>query len=128
MQRVHSYLSFTSRLFGAACLKTEELRWGSPTATPPFEPFSLAPKEMLKDILPFLELNGQFGKLTDRTEGTPVPEPVEGALSKLYIYTVAYASGSERWVPFRVFPCFSVAILPLMLCLISVENWHPPAD
>jgi hypothetical protein len=21
------------------CLKTEELRWGSPTATPPFEPF-----------------------------------------------------------------------------------------
>ncbi len=21
---------------------------------------------------------GQFGKLTDRTEGTPVPEPVEG--------------------------------------------------
>jgi len=55
---------------------------------------------MLKDILPFLELNGQFGKLTDRTEGTPVPEPVEGALSKLYIYTVAYASGSERWVSF----------------------------
>ena len=31
-------LSFTYSLFGAACLKTEELRWGSPTATPPFEP------------------------------------------------------------------------------------------
>jgi len=29
--------------------------------------------------------NGQFGKLTDRTEGTPVPEPVEGALPN-YIF------------------------------------------
>jgi hypothetical protein len=37
---------------------------------------------MLKDILPFPELNSQFGKLTDRTEGAPVPEPAEGALSK----------------------------------------------
>jgi hypothetical protein len=33
---------------------------------------------MFKDILPFLELNGQFDKLTDRTEGTPVPELAEG--------------------------------------------------
>jgi len=80
------------------------------------------------------EFNGQFGKLTDRTEGTPVPEPVEGALPKQYFYTVAHASGSERYVffpslifcfclfreipcssvanaysSFRVFPCFSVA-------------------
>jgi len=58
---------------------TEELRWGSPTATPPFEPLGLAPIEMLKDILAFPELNSQFGKLTDRTEGAPVPEPAEGA-------------------------------------------------
>jgi len=50
------------------------LRWGSPTATPPFEPLDFEPKEMFKYILPFLELNGQFGRLTDRTEGTPVPE------------------------------------------------------
>ena len=55
---------------------------------------------MLKDILPFLELNGQFGKLTDRTEGAPVPEPVEGALTKPYILTVAHASGSESSVLF----------------------------
>ena len=42
---------------------------------------------MLKYILPFLELNGQFdgfgwltaGKLTDLTEGIPVPELAEGA-------------------------------------------------
>jgi hypothetical protein len=53
---------------------------------------------MLKDILPFLELNGQFDKLTDRTEGTQVPELAEGALPKQYIYTVAHASGSERCV------------------------------
>ena len=75
-------LPFTYRLFGSACLKIEELRWGSPTATPPFEPLGLAPIEVLKDILPFPELNSQFGKLTDRTEGAPVPEPAEGALSK----------------------------------------------
>ena len=71
----------------------------------------------MKDILPFLELNGQFDKLTDRTErtpvpelngqfgkltdlskGTPVPELAEGALYKQYIYTVANASGSELCV------------------------------
>jgi hypothetical protein len=75
-------LPFTYRLFGSACLKTEELRWGSPTATTPFEPLGLAPIEMLKDILAFPELNSQFGKFTDRTEGAPVPEPAEGALSK----------------------------------------------
>jgi len=28
---------------------------------------------------PVPELNGQFDKLTDRTEGTPVPELAEGA-------------------------------------------------
>ena len=27
---------------------------------------------------PVPELKGQFDKLTDRSEGTPVPEPVEG--------------------------------------------------
>jgi len=67
----------------------------------------------MKDILPFLEFNGQFDKLTDRTEGTPVPELAEGALYKQYIYTVAHASGSESSVFFpclcfcffRVFPC-----------------------
>ena len=54
---------------------------------------------------PAYELNGQFGKLTDRTEGTPVPELAEGALFKLYIYTVANASGSERCVflPWQIF-------------------------
>ena len=36
---------------------------------------------MLKDILLFLELNSQFGKLTDRIERTPVPELVKGALT-----------------------------------------------
>ena len=44
---------------------------------------------MLKDILPFLQLNGQFGKLTDRTEGTAVPEPVEGALTALVNFAYA---------------------------------------
>jgi|GEM_PF-1634512 len=78
---------------------------------------------MVKDILPFLELNGQFdgfgwltaGKLTDRIEGTPVPEPVEGALPKQFIYTVAHASGSESsvlfpWLFFCFLPCNSVLI------------------
>ena len=50
----YSYLPFTCRLFGAACFKTEELRWGSPTATPPFEPLDLAPKDGM--ILPSLTL------------------------------------------------------------------------
>jgi protein involved in ribonucleotide reduction len=53
---------------------------------------------------PVPEFNGQFDrfgwltadKLTDPTEGAPVPEPVEGALPKQYIYTVAHASGSEK--------------------------------
>jgi len=44
--------------------------------------------------------NGQFDKLTDRTEGTLVTEPAEGALPKPYIYTVAHASGSECSVLF----------------------------
>ena len=30
------------------CLKTEELRWGSPTATPPFEPFVQPVPELVK--------------------------------------------------------------------------------
>ena len=81
---------------------------------------------MLKDILPFPELNSQFGKLTDRTEGAPVPEPAEGALSKSYIYTVAKASGSELcvfllWLFFCLFPCNSVANFLLLLSLPSVK-------
>ena len=50
---------------------------------------------------------GQFGKLTDPTEGAPVPEPVEGALPKQYIYTVTNASGSESivFLPCLIF-CF----------------------
>jgi len=76
---------------------------------------------MLKDILPFLELNGQFdgfgwltaGKLTDRIEGTPVPEPVEGALPKQYIYTVAHPSGSESSVLFSwLIFCFCLFFFP----------------
>ena len=87
---------------------------------------------------PVPELKGQFdgfgwltaGKLTDRTEGSPVPEPVEGALTKPHIYTVAYASGSERSVLFPwlflllpsvslllSFPCFSVLIRGKCFCL-----------
>jgi len=85
------------------------------------------------------QLNGQFGKLNDPTEGAPVPEPVEGALPKQYIYTVAHASGSEKQcssfrvsasvfsVKFRVIPwqmlilvLSSVASLLLLLCVASV--------
>jgi hypothetical protein len=51
-------------------------------------------------------------KLTDPTEGAPVPEPVEGALPKQYIYTVAHASGSESSV---LFPWL------ILLLLISVK-------
>ena len=69
---------------------------------------------------PVPEFNGQFDrfgwltadKLTDPTEGAPVPEPVEGALPKQYIYTVAHASSSESSV---LFPW-----LMLLLILISV--------
>ena len=119
----------------SACLKTEELRWGSPTATTPFATLNFAPKVGLNEIIPFSEFNGQFdgfgwltaGKLTDRTEG---------ALTKPHIYTVAHASGSERSVLFpclcfclfRVFPCSSVAMLLLGLLsvamlLLSFKHW-----
>ena len=57
--------------------------------------------------------NGQFDKLTDRSKGTPVPELVEGALSKSYIYTVAHASGSELCV------LYSVAMLLLLLPFVA---------
>ena len=43
---------------------------------------------------PAPDIYGQFGKITDRKE-IPVPELAERALSKSYIYTVAYTSGSE---------------------------------
>ena len=101
---------------------------------------------------PVPEFNGQFDrfgwltadKLTDPTEGAPVPEPVEGALPKQYIYTVAHASGSDssvlfpwlillilisvffRVIPWQMlllgFPLFlpSVASLLLLLCVASV--------
>jgi hypothetical protein len=64
-------------------------------------------------FLSFPKLNGQFGKLTDRIERIPVPELAEGALPKPYIYTVAYASGSER--------CVLIPSLILLLVLISVK-------
>jgi len=43
-------LPFTFHSLIRVCLKTEELRWGSPTATPPFEPLDFAPKRKLIDI------------------------------------------------------------------------------
>ena len=73
-------LPFTCRLFGAACFKTEELRWGSPTATPPFEPLDLAPKDGM--ILPSLTL------------------PALKDMSSFRVSVSAY---------FRVIPCSSVA-------------------
>jgi len=105
------------------------LQWGSPTATTPFEPLDFAPalmstSRMRSSILGIYHLGGvfhpiatnigQFDKLTDRSEGTLVPELAEGALPKPYIYTVAYASGSVRSVliPWQ--------ILLLILGLISV--------
>ena len=67
----------------------------------------------------FPEFNGQFGKLTDRTEGTPVPEPVEGALPKQYIYTVAHASGFESSV---LFP-WLILLLVLLSVFFRVRPW-----
>jgi hypothetical protein len=61
---------------------------------------------------PVPEFNGQFDKLTDPTEGAPVPKPVEGALPKQYIYTFAHASGSDSSV---LFPWL------ILLLLISVK-------
>ena len=46
------------------------------------------------------------GQLQAYRKDFPVPEPVEGALSKPHIHTVAHASGSERSV---LIPCNSVA-------------------
>ena len=76
------------------------MRWGSPTATTPFELLGLAPKGDTEIFWSCHELNGQFDKLTDRTEGTQASELTEGALPKPYIYTVAHASGSESSVLF----------------------------
>jgi hypothetical protein len=46
---------------------------------------------MLKDILPFLELKGQFDKLTDRGKNTPVPELAEGAAPAAFVTLAACA-------------------------------------
>ena len=87
------------------------MRWGSPTATPPFEPLGLAPalkstSRMRSSILgiyhpggvfhPSATNIGQFGKLTDHTgeESRSLSLP-KGPFAKPYIYTVAHASGSE---------------------------------
>ena len=48
---------------------------------------------------PVSELNGQFGKLTDHTGEEPRSLSLpERPFAKQYIYTVAHASGSERYV------------------------------
>jgi hypothetical protein len=65
---------------------------------------------------------GQFGRLTDRTE-TLVPEPAEGALPKQYIYTVAYASGSERYF-FLPCPCFCLfREIPWQMLLLTLSTF-----
>ena len=64
---------------------------------------------------PVSELNGQFDKLTDRTEETLVPELAEGAVPKQYIYTVAHASGSESSV---LIPCLCFCLFPWNSVLI----------
>jgi len=103
------------------------LRWGSPTATPPFEPLGLAPKEMLKDILPLLELNGQFDKLTDHTGARSLSLP-KGPPQTVYLYRRSRiwlrimcssfrVSASVFSVKFRVNPW-----LMLLLTLPSVAN------
>jgi hypothetical protein len=44
------------------CLKTEELRWGSPTATPPFEPFVQPVPELVEGArAPLSAMSGGFG-------------------------------------------------------------------
>ena len=53
------------------------------------------------------------GKLTDHTEGTPVPELAEGAFSKSYIYTVAHVSGSECIV---FFTCLCLCLFREIPC------------
>ena len=93
---------------------------------------------MLKDILPLLELNGQFDKLTDRTEGTLVPELAEGASpNSIFIPSFTHlAPNYVFFIPclcfclFRVIPCSSVANASayssfrvlLLLILPSVAN------
>ena len=86
----------------SACLKTEELRWGSPTATTPFEPLDFAPKGDTEIFLSCHELNGQFDKLTDRSKGTLVPELVEGArcrLRQLRVYGVSFLAFNIHGFP-----------------------------
>jgi hypothetical protein len=63
--------------------------------------------------------NGQFDKLTDRTEGAQAPELAEGALTKPYIYTVAHASGSESSV---LFP-WLMLLLVLPSVFFRVRPW-----
>ena len=70
---------------------------------------------------PAPDIYGQFGKLTDRKE-IPVPELAEGALTKPYIYSVAHASSSERYV---LIPCSSVANAFGSAILPSVSNLLP---
>ena len=64
---------------------------------------------MLKDILPLLELNGQFDKLTDRTEGTLVPEVAEGA-SPNSIFIPSFTHLALNYVFF--IPCLCFCLFP----------------
>jgi len=108
------------------CLKKERLRWGSPTATAPFEPLNLGLCALVilavkrGSILCSLYLwIPAYAGMTGESLRNPVPELVEGP--HLHLSTVAHASGSECSVfPFLillllpclcfcVFPCHSVA-------------------
>jgi len=68
-----------------------------------------------------------------RSMRTPVPELVEGALTKPYIYYVTYASGSESSVLFPwlmlllllILPSVFVRVCPwlMLLLLLGLPSW-----
>ena len=101
------------------CLKTEELRWGSPTATPPFATLDLAPKEVDRYFCSSLSLMVSSASSLTIPEKSPGPWACRrGPSQTVYLYrrsrirlwkiclpSVAYSYSAY----FRVFPCSSVA-------------------
>ena len=79
-------LSFTSCLLMWVCLKTERLRWGSPTAT---APFALLDFGLCAFVTRSLSLS----------KGQPSP----------FAFVILANAGIHSWFSFYAFPCHSVA-------------------
>ena len=86
---------------------------------------------MLKDILPFLELKGQFDKLTDRTETRSLSLPKGPFPNRIFIPSLTHPALKDVFsfrgyasASFREIPCSSVAMLLLPSVKFRVRPWQ----